>query len=150
MLQLRGVVKLPETARNRNATRVTRPPNHRIPNRRVVDKPVDEVVRRGRRECVADRGHIFINQGCVNEGIFPRQMPWNPIADHRSELTDLQIETPFVPRRYAYCIFIKPDLGAVVAGLEAAIDSRLREEINLRPQLRVKKKREARIEEIVD
>jgi len=38
----------------------------------------------------------------------------------------------------------------VIAGIEAAIESRLREEINLRPELRVEKQRETRIEEIVD
>ena len=77
-------------------------------------------------------------------------MPWNPIADHSSELTDLQIETSVVPRRYAYCIFIKPDLSAVITWVEPTIESRLHEKINLGPNLCIQKERQARIEKVVD
>ena len=77
-------------------------------------------------------------------------MPRDPIAHHSSELADLQIETSVVPRRYAYCIFIKPDLSAVITWIEPTIESRLRKKINLGPNLCIEKERQPRIEKVVD
>src|SRR6516162_777400 len=77
-------------------------------------------------------------------------MPWNPITDRGSELTNLQAKTSIFPRGNAKGIFIEPDLGTVVARIEPAIESRLREEIHLRTGLGIDKQRETRIEEIVD
>ena len=77
-------------------------------------------------------------------------MPRDPIADDGGEFAGLESKTAVLPRRKSKRILVQTNLGAVIAGIEAAIDSRLREEINLRPELRVEKQGETRIEEIVD
>src|ERR1700730_14430668 len=77
-------------------------------------------------------------------------MTRDPIADDSGELADLQSQTAILPRRDAKRVFVEPEIGAVIARVEPAIKSRLHEEINLRPDLRVEKQRETRIEEIVD
>src|SRR5712692_4085441 len=77
-------------------------------------------------------------------------MPRDKIADNGGELTDLQSEAAVLPRRKAKRIFVEPNLGAVIARVEAAIESRLREEINVRAELSVEEKCQARVEEIVD
>src|SRR6266851_3345842 len=77
-------------------------------------------------------------------------MPRDPIANHGSELTDLQGETAVLPRGYAYCMFIKPNLSAVITWIESTIEPRLSEKINPAPQLCIEKERQARIEKLVD
>ena len=77
-------------------------------------------------------------------------MPRHPIADDRRELSDLQIEAPIVPRRDSERVLVEPNLSAVIARIESAVEPRLNEEINLRAALRVEKKRETRVKEIVD
>src|SRR5439155_16476173 len=77
-------------------------------------------------------------------------MPRHPIANDSSELADLQSETAILPRGNAKCVFVEADLGAVIGRVEPAVKSRLREKINMRPELCVQKQRQTRIEEIVD
>src|SRR2546423_15367743 len=77
-------------------------------------------------------------------------MPRHPIADHSRELSHLQSKPSVVPRRNSKRVLIEPELSAAIARVESAIESRLREEINLRSILRIEKEREARIKEIVD
>src|SRR6266403_2279998 len=77
-------------------------------------------------------------------------MPRNPIANDRRELADLYREAAILPRRDAQCVFVEPDLSAVIARIKTAIEPRLCEEINLRSDLRIEEKRQTRIEEIVD
>src|SRR5207247_7904927 len=77
-------------------------------------------------------------------------MPRDPITDNGRKLPHLQIETAIIPRRKAERIFIEANLSAVITGVEPTVEPRLSKEINLRPELRVEKEREARIEEIVD
>src|ERR1700730_14891067 len=77
-------------------------------------------------------------------------MPRDPIADHGSELTDLQGETAVLPRSNAKCVLIKPDLSALIARIESTIESRLNKKINLGPDLCIEKERQARVEKVVD
>src|SRR6516162_8842709 len=77
-------------------------------------------------------------------------MPRNPIANNGRELTDLQCKTAVLPRRDSKRILIQANLGAVVGRIEPAIESRLREEIHLRTDLRVDKQRKTIIEKVVD
>src|ERR1700726_2498123 len=77
-------------------------------------------------------------------------MPLHPIANNRSKFADLEVETLIVPRRNTKRIFIEPNLGAVIARVKPAVQSRLPEKIDVRYKLRVKKDRQSRIEEIVD
>src|SRR6266700_1046415 len=77
-------------------------------------------------------------------------MSRHPTSDDGCKFTNLQSETAVVPRRNAECIFVEPNLGSVITRVEAAIQSRLREEINLRSELCVEKKCQARVEKIVD
>jgi hypothetical protein len=77
-------------------------------------------------------------------------VPRDPIADDRCELAELQCKTTVLPRRDSKRILVQANLGAVIGRVEPAVDSRLREEINLRAELRVEKQRETWIEEIVD
>src|SRR2546422_3119944 len=74
-------------------------------------------------------------------------MSLDPIADDRREFSKLQIETTILPRSDAKRVFVEPYSEAVVAGIEAAIDTRLREDVNTRPELRIQEKREPRVEE---
>ena len=77
-------------------------------------------------------------------------MPGNPIADDRGEFANLQRQATIVPRRHTQRIFVEPNLGAVIARVKAAIDPRLRKEINVRADLRVEKERQTRIKKSVD
>src|SRR6266496_2219250 len=77
-------------------------------------------------------------------------MSRDPIADDGCEFADLQSKTTVLPRRDSKRILIQANLGAVVAGIEPAIESRLREEIHLRTDLRVDKQRKTIIEKVVD
>jgi hypothetical protein len=66
-------------------------------------------------------------------------MARNPVAYDRGELAHLQSEPAIGPRRDAEGIFLEPNLGALVAGIEPTIQPRLRKEINLRSYLGVQK-----------
>src|SRR6266550_743847 len=77
-------------------------------------------------------------------------MPGNPIADDRGEFANLQRQATIVPRRHAQRIFVEPNLGAVIARVKAAIEPRLRKEINVRAGLCVEKERQTRIKKRVD
>jgi hypothetical protein len=54
-------------------------------------------------------------------------MARNPVAYDGGELSQLQSEPAIRPRRDAEGVFIEPNLGALVAGIEPAIQPRLRE-----------------------
>src|SRR5215472_14461409 len=77
-------------------------------------------------------------------------MSRNPIADDGRELADLQRKTTVLPRRDSKRILIQANVGAVIARIEPAIELRLREEIDLRTDLRVDKQRKTIIEKVVD
>src|SRR2546428_6734254 len=77
-------------------------------------------------------------------------MPRDKIADDGGELTDLQGETSILTRRNPKRIFVEPNLSAVIARIESAINSRLHKQINMRTKLPVEKQRQTGIEEIVD
>src|SRR5215468_7832572 len=77
-------------------------------------------------------------------------MSRNPIADDRRELADLQSKTTVLPRRDSKRVLVQANVGAVVARIEPAIESRLREEIHLRTDLRVDKQGKTIIEKVVD
>src|SRR4051812_31362413 len=77
-------------------------------------------------------------------------MPRHPVADDGGELTNLQSEPPVFPRCVTKGVFVDADFRAVVTRIKTAVQSRLAEEIKLFAELRVEKKREARIEKIVD
>ena len=64
-------------------------------------------------------------------------MARDPVADHGGELSDLEVDV--LRRSVADKIFIEPDLGAIIAGIESAIHARLGEDINLGSKLRVEK-----------
>src|SRR5213594_1437665 len=77
-------------------------------------------------------------------------MAWDPIAYHSCKRPRLQIETAILPRRNAQCVFVEPNLCAAVARIESAVDPRLRKEINLRPDLRIQKECQTRVEKSVN
>jgi len=77
-------------------------------------------------------------------------MPRDPVSDNGCELADLESEAAIVPGSEPKCIFIKPDLSAVITRVEAAVESRLRKEIDLRANLGVEEESQTRVKEIVD
>src|SRR5207244_11139656 len=91
----------------------------------------------------------FINQRRVDKRIVPRQVPRHPIAHYGRKFADLQRKTPVLPWCNSSRVLIQANVGTLIGGIEPAIDSSLREEINLRAQLRVEKQRETRIEKII-
>ena len=98
---------------------------------------------------VLDRGHVFVGQGRIDKGIFPRDMARDVGADHRRKLARLKIEPAIFPRREADRVFIEPQLRAFVAGIEPAIDARLGENVNGTAELGVDEQTQPRIEERV-
>ena len=76
-------------------------------------------------------------------------MAGNPIAYNSGKLAQLQSEPAVGPWRNAKRIFIQPNLGAMVARIEPAIEPRLSEEINLRSCLSIEKQGQTWIEETV-
>src|SRR6185436_15908924 len=98
---------------------------------------------------VPDAGEVLVSEGRVDEGVGPRAMSRGPVADDGAELAELQAEPAVVPRREAQRVFVEANLGVLVAGIVATIHARLREDVDVRAELRIEKKREARIEEIV-
>src|SRR5215472_7413435 len=77
-------------------------------------------------------------------------MSRNPIADDGRELTGLQRKTTVLPRSDSKRVLVQANVGAVIARIEPAIESRLREEIHLRTDLRVDKQCKTIIEKVVD
>src|SRR5437773_11884391 len=77
-------------------------------------------------------------------------MSRNPVAHDRSELADLHRQAAILPGRDAHCIFVEAHLSAAIARIKTAIEPRLREEINLRSDLRVEKQGQTRIEKCVN
>ena len=127
-------------AGNRNAARVTGPPNHRIEFVFLARvKSTDELPRRSGRSFIANSGDVFINQRRVYKRIFPRQMALDVISDNGGELADLEGEPAILPRRQSQRIFVQPNGSAVIARIESAIESRLGEEVNLFAELCVEK-----------
>src|SRR5207247_6099253 len=115
----------------------------------IVVVLVDEVQWRIWSVVVLNGRDVFINQRRVDKRIVPRQVPRHPIADNGREFADLQRKTPVLPWCNSNGVLIQANVGALISGIEPAIDSSLREEINLRAQLRVHKQRETRVKEIV-
>ena len=70
-------------------------------------------------------------------------MARNPVADHGGELSDLEVEV--LCRAIADEIFIQADLSAFITRIEAAINARLREDINVRANLRVEEQAQPRV-----
>ena len=64
-------------------------------------------------------------------------MTGHPVTDDRGKLSELEIEPAVFPGRDAHRIFIEPNLRALIARIETAIDPGLRENINRRTELRV-------------
>src|SRR5262249_28925605 len=77
-------------------------------------------------------------------------MSRDPISDDGSELADLQCKTAILPWGDSKRVLVQASLSAVIARIEAAVESRLRKEVNLRPDLRVQKQGKAIIEKVVD
>ena len=67
-----------------------------------------------------------------------------------ANLPILQREATILPWRNSKRIFVQANVGAVIGRIEPAIEPRLREEIKLRPELRVEKQCQTWIEESVD
>src|SRR5262249_48871464 len=65
-------------------------------------------------------------------------------------LADLQCKTAVLPWRNSKRILVQTNVGAVIGWIESAVESGLREEINLRADLRVQKQRKPIIEKVVD
>ena len=76
-------------------------------------------------------------------------MPFDPIANDRRELANLQIETPVIARREAQRVFVGARLHAAVTRIEATVHAPLSEDINVRAELRIQEQGEARVEQFV-
>jgi len=77
-------------------------------------------------------------------------MPRDPVADDGGELTDLKRESSVLPWGESEGVFVEPDLSAVITWIEAAVESRLGKEIDLRAELGIKEECQARVKQIVD
>ena len=76
-------------------------------------------------------------------------MPRDPIADDGRELSDLEIDAHILSEAVTDEILIQPNLGALVARIEATIGARLRKDIDMRSDLGVEKQGQTRIKENV-
>src|SRR5882762_4797128 len=77
-------------------------------------------------------------------------MPRDPGTDYGCELGDVECKAAVVPWSESKCIFIEPDLGAVIAGIKTAVESRLGKKIDLRADLGIKEKSQTWVKKIVD
>ena len=77
-------------------------------------------------------------------------MSRDPIANHSREFASLECEAAILPWCNSKRVLVQANLGTVIARIEPAIQSRLREEIDLRAELRVEEQCEPWIEEIVN
>src|SRR5437667_12006522 len=68
-------------------------------------------------------------------------MPGHPVPDNCRELSDLKTDPRTIERRVAKKIFVEPDLRALIRGIKTAIETCLREEIEMLCELRVEKER---------
>src|SRR5207249_2472122 len=71
ILHFGGVIKDTEPTGDRNATGVTRPPDHRVELVFLTLKSIDKMARRPGRDFVTDRSNVFINQWRVDKRILP-------------------------------------------------------------------------------
>src|SRR5438045_6309149 len=76
-------------------------------------------------------------------------MSRHPVANDGGELAGLDSEPAVFPRRDADCIFVQSDLRSMIGRIETAVDARLCENVNRRPDLRVEEQTQARIKERV-
>ena len=76
-------------------------------------------------------------------------MPGHPVADHRGELAELEIDEAVGPRGVAERVFVDPRAQLPLARIESAIHPGLDENINLRAELRIEEKRQPRVQERV-
>src|SRR4051794_5979012 len=76
-------------------------------------------------------------------------MPRDPIADDGRELSDLEIDVHILSEAVTNEILIQPNLGALVARIEAPVGACLREDIDVRPDFCVEKQGQAGIKENV-
>src|SRR5437762_5972230 len=148
VLHLGRIIELADPARHRNARRVAWPPNHRVVFV-FVSRNSDTEVTCIRRGFVFDRGDILVGQWRVDERIVPGKMSRHPVANDGGELAGLDSEPAVFPRRDADCIFVQSDLRSMISRIETAVDARLRENVNRRPDLRVEEQTQARIKERV-
>ena len=72
-------------------------------------------------------------------------MSRDPVADDGGELSDLEVDV--LRGTVTEKILIQPDLGPFIARVEAPIHARLREDVNVRPDLRVEEQAQPRVEQ---
>src|SRR2546423_1855368 len=148
VLHFDGVIELADSPGERNAGGVARTPDHRIVFVLFLGRP-DAQKSRVRRGGIFDRGDVFVGQRRVDEWIVPREMARHPGADDGGKLAGLETESAIFPRRDADGVFVEPNLRAVIAWIESAIDASLGKNVNRRAELRVDEQTEPRIEERV-
>jgi hypothetical protein len=141
VLHFRGIRELPQFARNGQAGRIARPPNHRQPlsfvgRRSTTHGPWSDVspIQQGRaRACsciVPDAGEMFVNQRRGHERVLPRTMPCHPTAHHRGKFSDLDVQ-------HSIAKWIQPqrvlvESAAYVSGsrIKSSIGPKLRKRVN--------------------
>ncbi len=109
--------------------------------------PVEHIIRAIRCGDIPQTGWVFVGKGSIDKRIVPRGVPVVPISYDGRELADLHVEAPVVPRCEAERVFIETHACLGGGGIKAAIDARLREDIDVRTELRIEEEREPRIEE---
>src|SRR6266403_645431 len=72
---------------------------------------------------------------------------FNLQPDHGGKLAGLKVEPPICPWRNANRVLVEPQLRAMIARLEAAIDPGLGKRVNGRAELRVDEQTEPRIKQ---
>ena len=66
-------------------------------------------------------------------------MTWVPIAGDGGEFADLNVQPPILPRRDSERIFVGAEVRPFIRWIEATIEPRLREEVDVRSRLNVEK-----------
>ena len=77
-------------------------------------------------------------------------MARDPIPYHSRELAKLECEAAIRPWCNSKRVLVQANIGAVIGWIEPAVEPRLREEIELGPELRVHEQRETIIKKVVD
>src|SRR5436190_11244885 len=76
-------------------------------------------------------------------------MPCDPIANDSRELTNLEIDPHVASEAVPNEILVEPNLGALVARIEATIGPRLRKDIDTGSDLRIEKQGQTRVKKNV-
>src|SRR4029434_3049504 len=117
----------------RHADGVDRSPKNRKELVLIRARHAAKTIAGERKLDVRDQRGGLIGERRVDKWIVPGEMPLDPGAHRGGEFPHLQIKASIFPRRHPQGGLIEAYFGAEIGRIEAGVESRLDEAVNMRP-----------------